>query len=83
MSIAEESSKTHFDTTSTLPIANSTESINETANSFREVWIEFDSSTIVRDRFLNLSRIFDSVCEIRESDVLNQNQILSTKIIED
>jgi hypothetical protein len=62
--------ETHVDTTATLPVADSAEGVHESTNSFGEIRVELDGSTVVRNRFLDLAGVFDSVRQIRESDVL-------------
>jgi len=65
-----DESSTHIDSSSTLPIADTSKRVDETTDSFREVRVELDSSSIIRDRFLNLTRVFDSIRQICESNVL-------------
>lgn len=62
--------RAHADSSSTLPVANSTKSVHESTDGLGEVGVEHDGASVVRNRLLNLSRVLDRVGEVGESDVL-------------
>jgi hypothetical protein len=64
------------DSTSSNPVADATESVNEAANCFWEVGVDLDGTSVVRDRLLNLSSILDRVSEIRQRYILLYNHAI-------
>ena len=61
---------THAYTPSSLPVADAAESVDQSADSLGEVRIERDRSSVVRDRFLYLTRVLHSVGEVGKGDIL-------------
>jgi hypothetical protein len=62
-----------------LPIANTSKSVDQPTNRLREVRIELDSLTVVRNRFLNVARVLDRVCEVGERDV--ESRVVANRLL--
>lgn len=58
-----------------MPIADASESVDETADGFGELRVEHDGATVKGDGLLNLSRVLDGVGEVREGDVLSSRGV--------